>query len=729
MALRIALLTAFVFPALLAPSTSHGDEGMWLPAQIRELPLADLKARGLALSPEELYSETGVSLKDACVRLNGGGSYGSASFVSKEGLLITNHHVAFGAIQSGSTTEQNFIRHGFLAKTRAEEIHAPDYSISITRLQRDVTEEVLSAVKDGMSDAERTRAINRRGAEIAREYRRNESGDAQVTEMLSGSRYYLIVYDVIRDVRLVYAPPRSIGEYGGETDNWMWPRHTGDFSFMCAYVAPDGSFAAHAKENVPYVPKKVLPVARGGLAEGDLVFIMGYPGTTLRYRDSNSVAHREKFLIPFEIEMARAEIKLLEQAAAGDEAMTIKLADRLKSLYNVLKKDEGMVEGLARTRLVERKRKEEAEFRRWLEGREDLKAECAAAMDTMDEIYRDLDTFVEKETLLRQILNGSQVMALANVMHRIAEQLGKPDEERDEPFRTENLGKLRDQVAEMGRDYDPATDATMLKVLLTRALRLPANQRVEAVDRVAEGKDRPEEAIAAFVDDLFARTHVADSERRLALLESRPATESRSEDPVFAFAAALMKEIQAVDGRYSKFAAVVTKLRPVLIRGMYEWRKSLGLYPDANTTLRFTYGTVKGYRARDAVTYHAFTTLAGVLEKDRGTEPFDVPAELKRAAEKRDFGPWADPKLGDLPCCFVADTDITGGNSGSPVLNGRGELVGVAFDGNWESMTSDFVFDPAVTRTISVDIRYVLWVTDRVGGARFLLDEMGVPAN
>ncbi len=714
---RIVLLVLAAVMAGFA-ATGVADEGMWPLDMIRQLPIDQLRQRGLELSPDEI-----VALKDAIVLLGGG----TGSFVSPEGLVITNHHVAYGAIQYQSTARQNFIEQGFLAKTREEELPAPGYTASVLIDFQDVTQQVLGAVKPGMSDAERQEAIDRKCSEIAREAEAEGKGlQATVVDMLSGTKYYLYVYREFRDVRLVYAPPASVGEYGGDVDNWMWPRHTGDFSFMRVYCAPDGSPAEYSKDNVPYKPNRWLKIADRPVRKGDFVMVLGYPGSTMRYRSSYSIDLWQNVIYPERIRTMRAIIELLEEARKEDPELRVRFASRIEVLNNSLKYSEGMLEGMRKTRLLEKKREQERQFQAYLEQHPDLKAKYGHILPEIARIYEDLRTYYDKRTVLGYF-NYCQLFSFARTVWFWADQRSKPEEEGEPGLDEKDLSRTKEMFRTMERNLHVPTDEKLLALVIRRAAELPEEQRIRALEPVIDHLqgEALQTAIDRFVDSLFTHTRITDLSANLDLLDKSLDEIEKLEDPLINFAAAVQEERKELEDRYKTFVGAVYRLRPQLIRAIHEW-KGGALYPDANRTLRFTYGTVKGYSPRDAVWYKWATTLRGVIEKDTGEEPFDCPEVLKQIEAGKDFGPYAHPDLGDVMVDFLADLDIAGGNSGSPVMNGRGELVGVAFDGNYEAMTSDFVFDPDLTRAISVSIGYVLFITDRLNHAENVLRELGV---
>jgi hypothetical protein len=709
------LLVGLLLFSVAVPRVS-AEEGMWMLDELKVLPFDQMRAKGLELTAEQIYD-----LKDAVVQVGGG----TGAFVSLNGLILTNHHVAFGAIQQGSTLEQNFIQNGFLAKNQKEEIHAPGYQVLITKDFKDVTREVLKGISEKMSNFDRYKAIEKNQKKLIAECEKGGKLRCSVVEVLSGTKYYLFIYDRIKDVRLVYAPPSSIGSFGGDIDNWMWPRHAGDFSFFRAYVGPDGSSAEYDEKNVPYQPKRYLPISIKGYKEGSYTMIMGYPGSTLRYRDSYSVDMWQNHLYPEQVEMAKEMLKILNSKSEENPELAIKFADKIAGISNGFKNNQGMLEGLKKTHLLERKLKQEAEFKEYLAQHPDLEKKYGDVLPRIGDLYAELKTYNEKQSLL----DGptSDVLGLAYTIQKWSTEKTKKDMDREPQYQERNIPDLKDYVKEAQHDLDIPTDQLMLEMFITRAANLPEGQKIEAVEKIVQGKQGEEKkkAIQQFVQNLYANTRVSDLDERLKMFDMTAEELKKRDDAMINFAAELEKERTVIDNRYKAFVGAVYKLRPLFIQGISEWKKQ-GLYPDANGTLRFTWGEVKGYSPRDAVKYDYVTTLKGVMEKDTGEEPFDVPEALKKLYADRDFGRYVEPNRGDIVVDFLSTNDCSGGNSGSPIMNGKGEIIGLIFDGDYESMTSDFQYDPDLTRAINVDSRYILFITEKMGQAQHILKEMDI---
>ncbi|OQX96550.1 hypothetical protein B6I21_00640 [candidate division KSB1 bacterium 4572_119] len=715
-------LPVLVFLLLLS-SISLADEGMWMLDGLKKMDWKTLKEKGIELNAKDIYNPKGSDISDAVVQLGGG----TGTFVSPKGLILTNHHVAYGAIQRQSSAEQDFINNGFLAKTTRDEIPAKGYQARLCVEMKDVTKKILKGVSQDMSYGERYEILEKNKRELREAAETEDFIQASVQEMLSGTQYYLFKYFVIKDIRLVYAPPRSVGEYGGDIDNWMWPRHTGDFSFMRAYVDRNGKPAEFSEDNIPYKPEKYLKISINGIKENDFTMVIGYPGNTMRYRTSYSINLWEHSSYPRTIDFCKTNITALEELAGEDRDLQIKYASRIKGLNNVLKNNQGMVEGLKKSRLLERKRNQEKKFKAFLKKKSKLQKKYGNVLPEIEKIYADLNTYHEKQNFLGYVMGSSQLLGNANYIYRWSIERKKKQADREPGFSDKNVSRVKKNIIQQKDLIDIPADKKLLAIWIEKAGDLPEGQKIEAVEKIIQGKTGKERKMLAqaFVEEVFSKTIFTDFDASLDLFKNSKEEIDRMNDPLIKFAAELQKESEQIQDKYDIFVGAVYKLRPPLIRGMYEWKKS-SLYPDANGTIRFTYGFVKGYSPRDAVKYGWVTTLKGVVDKNTGEEPFDNPDELTRLYQEKDFGKYADKNLNDVPVNFLHDTDITGGNSGSSVLNGKGEIIGLVFDGNYESMTSDFQFDPALTRTISVDSRYIIFITEKLGKADNVLKELEI---
>ncbi len=724
---RMLMTFLIVFSLLVAPLASWADEGMWLPNSLGKLPLSQLKKRGFELKPEEVYSETAPSLKDAIVQISIGGT---GSFVSPDGLILTNHHVAFSAVTAASSTEHDYITEGFLAKSRAEEIPAAGYSISITQDFKNVTAEVLAAVKPEMSPEERARTISARQQELARAASKGREKDGirtQVIEATGGYEYYLYTYLTLRDVRMVYAPPKSIGYYGGDPDNFEWPRHCGDFAFLRAYVGEDGKPAMFNKSNVPFKPKKFLPISAGGVRPGDFTMVMGYPGRTMRYRESYSIDFNQRVQLPAQVAALRQQIETLTRLGETDPALKIRLADQIFGLSNSLKNFEGSILGLKRMDLTTRKQAEEAAFLKWLDANPVQKERYGQVLPQIAELYRELNSYGLKQNALNNLLNAGDLINTLEFIWSRALDKERPANEQSPQFGDMAAQRVAQQIAMMWGERQPEAEVKLLAGALAIAAGLPENQKIGAIEKLfgKESGAARRKAEEAFATKAITGGKFTTADSLKSLLDSSASELRAIDDPLLKLVGQAYDENRPLTERSRAFNGRILRLRPEYVRGMLEMKNGL-YYPDANFTLRWTYGEVKGYQPRDAVTYDFQTSLRGVIEKDTGTEPFDAPARLKEIYQKRDFGNYVDAGLKDVPVAFLATTDITGGNSGSPVMNGRGEVIGLAFDGNFEGLGGDYNFDLSSNRTLAVDIRYVLFLVDKFAGAGYLFNEMQI---
>lgn len=697
--------------------SSFAQEGMWLLSQLDQL---DLNKKGLQIEVSDIYSKDKPSLSNAIVILDGG----TASFVSSEGLLITNHHVAYTALQRASSKENDYITNGFLARNRSEEIKAQGYEAQLLTEMKDVTKEVLDAGKNISDLTEKENAITKKIIEMTDAISKNkEDVRATVAEMYNGKQYILYVYKIFKDVRLVYSPPLSIGEFGGETDNWMWPRHTGDFSFLRVYASPDGTGKEYSSGNVPYKPKVWLKAAKDGLKEGDFTFILGYPGTTTRYRTSNSVNWNLNVNYPFSIKNFREIIELSQNMTKNDQEGKIKVANLVKGLANAMKNYEGKVAGMKKTNFLQKKIDFEKEFTSWVNSDQNRVSKYGDIFKIDDELYNNIAKTKDRDLVFGnfQGLSGT-LLSIASRIYDYKYQLEKPENERLPGYTERNLQEAFNNLEYVYSGYYEPVDKAMLVRSLKMAYELPQSQRIKGLEYIFSDKSK---TIEQFVDDAYKSSKFMDYDYTKGLIKLSVKELEALNDPFIKMAAYMEPESNEILKNSLEFNAKVTDLRKRYLDGLFEW-KGTGMYPDANRTLRFTSGNIKGYSPADGVLYSPFTTLKGVIQKNTGEEPFNVPDKLVELYNKKDFGRWEDPRLKDVPVAFTHQCDITGGNSGSPVMNAKGELIGLCFDGNYEGMISDWQYDYDLQRVISVDIRYVLFVTEKFSNAGFILNEMGI---
>jgi hypothetical protein len=685
------------------------DEGMWLLDTIGKLPVSEMKKHGLELTPEQIYSPNGPSLKDAIVLLGGG----TSSFVSAEGLMVTNHHVAFGGIQSLSSVKEDYLKDGFWAKSRQEEL-STNYTAQIVTEIKDITSEVLAAVNDTMSAEKRAATIREKSREIETAAKGTTDLTYRVSDMYNGVSYYLFGFQTLSDIRLVYAPPSAIGNYGGEVDNWIWPRHTGDFSIMRAYVGPDGKPAKYSKDNIPFKPKVFLPISAAGYEEGSFAMIMGFPGRTFRYREASSVELSRDESLPLTVDLYKTRIDIIDAASKADRTVAIKYASKVRGVANTYKNYLGTLEGMRRADLLDIKKKDEEKFTAFVNSSPELTKKYGTLLADMAKANNELKAFNQKSIYLMNLSTGVDMIRLANRFRTYA-QSSQSDAEK---------ATVREAMNAMFKNFDLGVEKQLLAALILKGANLPASQQVAALQEIYGSKTgaKREEEVKEFVDDLYSDSDISTPEGCEKLL-AKPG-EKIVKDDYLKFAAKIDAEQAPVTQKQNAYNANIAKLRAKYVQARLEWKKGELVYPDANRTIRFTYGQVKPFKPRDAVEFNYFTTLTGVMDKETAEDPFIVPAKLKELWQKKDFGRYADAKTGDIPVAFIADLDITGGNSGSPVINGKGEMIGCAFDGNWEAVVGDYYFQPELNRTIAVDARYMLFVLDKYSNAQNILSEM-----
>lgn len=715
---QVLLIFAIFFLFIGVTSRSLADEGMWMPHQMKDLNLKDL---GLKMNPDDLYKKDGTGLMSAVVYLGGG----TGGFVSREGLILTNHHVAFGALQRASTEKKDRIKNGFIAWGKGEEISAKGYIADVLLGYEKVTNEVLYSISPQMSYMEKYNAIDRAKKKlIARAEKEGKDIRCTVASMYSGNEYYLFRFKRIKDIRLVYAPPQDLGNFGGDIDNWMWPRHTCDFAFLRAYVSEDNVGVDFSPGNVPYKPKSVLKISIDGFKEGDFTFVMGYPGRTYRNYTLSELQFDMDTMLK-RIEIYKDTIAFFEKAGEESREIQIKYARLITGLNNSLKNYQGKIEGMGKISVVDRKKSQEKDFLEWVNKDRERQKKCGEILGKVKNFMQKYSVYYWKNNLLSGLVSsylGSIVLAQGYQVWRTAEERQKPDMEREPSYQERDLPyiKMRIQLAEKG--YDLKTDRSFLKYTLKKLFDRPEDQ-VPAAFKEIIGK-HSEKAVDDYVDNLYDKTSLADPKKRLELLDKKPIELMKLNDPILNLAAELEKEMKVLREEKKALDQERLEMKKVYVDSLMKLKEGR-IAPDANSTIRFTYGFVEGYYPKDAVYYLPQTALKGVIEKDTGEFPFHVPEKLKELYEEKDFGPYIDKKLKDIPACFLNTTNVTGGNSGSPTLNTKGEQVGIIFDMTYESVIGDYYIVPELQRTISVDIRYVLFITDKFSGAKHILKELG----
>lgn len=696
------------------------EEGMFPLSEIHKL---DLKKAGLKISQNDIYNPNGTSLVDALV--NVGGCTGS--FISNQGLIITNHHCAFSAVQLASTPEHDYLTNGFVAATHEQEIEAKGLTCRITDSYEDVSDRILGAVAQITDPSSRLKLINDAMKNIAIEAEKKDpSIQAEVSEMFIGKTYVLFRYKTIQDVRLVYVPNRQVGEYGGETDNWVWPRHTGDFSFMRAYVAPDGKPAKYAKNNIPYTPKKFLKVNPNGTNEEDFVFILGYPGKTFRHRPAQFIEYQQQFVLPYVSNLYDFQNTTMENAGKKDKATEIKLATRIKRNANVLKNYRGKLQGLKGIDLISQKKTEDAALAKFINNNVDVKARYGNLMSDIDNLYKLINGDAKRDLWLTQIYNSTSLLGVSKNINAFKIALDAQPENLKEAFFNQNKPRLKQFLAGNYEAYDIDADRKILKRMLMDASEFSSNQPVNAVVKISNKSTDNEKAIDNFVNSVFGITKLKDTAYVFNTLLASPKSIAAYSDPLLSFEKDIATQITELKPEKDRRDGVLNKLMGDYVNVKEKFLKK-DFIPDANSTLRLTYGYVRGYWPADASYMRPYTTIKGILEKGTSGNPeFDYPAQIRALWEAKDFGPFAKKDLKDVPVAFLYNMDTTGGNSGSPVMNAHGELIGVNFDRAYGATINDYAWNESYSRSIGVDIRYVLWVAAKIDKANFLLKEIGV---
>ncbi|MDP4221840.1 MAG: S46 family peptidase [Bacteroidota bacterium] len=712
------ILAVLIILILSLGFKARADEGMWLLPLIEKLNIGKMTGLGFKLSAEDIYSINKACLKDAVV-IFGGGCTGE--IVSSQGLLLTNHHCGYGQIQAHSSVEHDYLKDGYWAMTRDQELPNPGLSVTFLIRIEDVTDKVLAAINDKMSEQERNSAINKVRSEI--ETRATEGTDytAQVQSFYGGNNFYLVVYQRYNDVRLVGAPPSSIGKFGFDTDNWEWPRHTVDFSVFRVYSGPDGKPAPYSKENIPLKPKNWLKVSIKDLNEGDYAMILGYPGRTQRYATSYEVDELLKITHPNRIKIRGIRQDILMADMKASEKVDIQYASKYSGSSNYWKYSIGQLAGLQRLNVKAKKEQIEDQFNKWVTEDPARKAKYGDALNLIRTAEEGRAQFANAQQYISECFSqGCELLG----MGRMASMLINALESGDNQKVTDAAARVKDFSRSFYKNYNPPTDQKVMKAMLNLYRSdIPAKFHPDFYANIVDKKFKGN--IDKFIDNMFARSVFADESRLNAFLE-KPSQKVLENDPVYLASQSINKVSSEVSRELSRFDDDLTKGRRLWIAALREMMPDKTLYPDANFTMRLTYGTIKSYDPKDAVTYKYYTSMQGVVDKYKpGDYEFELPQRLIDLNNKKEFGRYASQK-GYMPVCFLTTNDITGGNSGSPVMNANGELIGLAFDGNWEAMSGDVAYEPALQRTIAVDIRCVLWTIDIYAGAKRLVDEMDI---
>ncbi|OFX87992.1 MAG: peptidase S46 [Bacteroidetes bacterium GWF2_33_16] len=712
---KIALL--LVGLVLMMGTSLRADEGMWLLPLIEKLNIQKMQEMGLQLSAEQIYSVNNTSLKDAIV-IFGRGCTGE--LISEQGLVLTNHHCGYGSIQQHSTTQHDYLKDGFWAMSFEEEIPTPGLTVTFLVRIEDVTEKMNATLKPEMTETQRQLAATQEGEKIAMEATIGSHYTAKVQSFFGGNQYFLLVNETFTDIRMVGAPPSSIGKFGADTDNWMWPRHTGDFSLFRIYADKENKPAGYSSENVPYKPKHHLPVSIKGVQPDDFAMILGYPGSTERYMTSWEVDELIKITNNNRIFIRRIRQEILLEDMLADASIRIKYASKYARSSNYWKNSIGMNKALKRLKIINKKKLDETEFTNWVNTTPERKEKYSQALSLISNSvnsrkdYEHVTQYIS-ETLLR----GTEIISLATDAITLEESLKSGEKVKID----EEIKKFREKATDFYKDYNTATDQKVARVMfkifaqnVEKKYQPDIFQTIETIYKNDYSK---------FVDEMFTESIFADSVKLYSFLKN-PSAEKLAEDHGFIASKSISKTNTDLKNTLNQLNADFDKGHRLYVGGILEKNQGKAMYPDANFTMRMTYGSIKDYYPMDAVHYDYITTLDGVMEKeDPDNWEFVVEDKLKDLYAKKDFGRYALPN-GKMPVAFLSTNDITGGNSGSPVINAKGELIGTAFDGNWEAMSGDIVFEPELQRTINVDVRYTLFIIDKFAGCTRLIDEMTI---
>jgi len=707
------LVTALVFTFQVRV---HADEGMWLLSLIGQVNMDEMTELGLQLTAEQIYSINQASLKDAVGALDRGSC--TAELVSPDGLLLTNHHCGYGEIQNHSSLEHDYLKDGFWAMSRDEELPNEGKTITFLVRMEEVTDRIVSELNEEMGMQARASKVRSLSEEITTEATEENKYEAVVRSMFNGNRYFLFVTQTYRDVRLVGAPPESIGKFGHDTDNWMWPRHTGDFSMFRVYTAPDGSPADYSPDNIPLKSKHYLPISLKGYDIGDFAMVMGFPGSTSRYMTSWEVQESLDIDHPIRIQVRGIKLDLMMEDMMADEKVRIQYASKHSRSSNYWKNSIGMTQALQKLNITEKKQQEEADFTEWVNQEEERKALYGEALsDIQAAIAGRRDLQIASSYIIEAYFLGMETVMFGRNLRELNMALSDPEPDPEDLTRITSA--LKERAAGFFKDYNAPTDKKIMTAMVSLLIDELDDEYLPS--SILEVKTKYKGNAVKYVDNYFKKSILTDQARYNAFMDN-PSLKVLEKDPGYkaVMAAQVLYEL---GGKMAQFEEGYARGSRLYLKGQVEMYPEKDFYSDANSTMRMNYGVVGDYYPRDAVLYTHYTTLEGVMEKeDPNNFEFVVSEKLKEFYKSKDYGPYGVD--GTMNVCFTTNNDITGGNSGSPVMNANGELIGIAFDGNWEAMSGDVAFEPELQKCINVDIRYVLFVIDKYAGAGHLVDEM-----
>lgn len=711
----------FVCLLLGIVSLVKADEGMWLPFLLEKLNEKQMKSMGMKISAKDIYSINKGSLKDGIVSFGG---FCTGEVISAKGLVLTNHHCGFDAIQNHSTLDRNYIRDGFWAKNNGEELANPKLFVTFIVRIDDVSKQVLNGVTAAMSESERQSVIDKNSNELVKNVKKESFQSSFIKPFFEGNQYFLFVTETYNDIRLVGAPPSSIGNFGKDTDNWMWPRHTGDFSMFRIYAGKDNRPAAYSADNIPYTPKKALSISLDGVAENDFTMVFGFPGKTTQYLPSEAVKQIVEVNDPAKIAIRDKALAVIDGFMRKDEQIKIQYAAKYASISNAWKKWQGEILGLTRTNAVDKKKKYEEEFQKRVNTNPPWKSNYSTLLNDLQSAYEELKPYGLARDYYLEISSKIELLAIASQLNSLV----KAYEKNADKGYAEQLVIVKEKLDDLYNEYSPDVDRRLFSVLMEMYLK---DQPAEFISMYARNlrtpQDKKDEGIGMMENMLYTESPLPNKEKLLTAYLSKDPKQAvdliKSDKAVRLYLDMVDTYNNSVASKLNPVQTRINQLQRDYMKAQMEVMKEKKFYPDANSTLRVTYGNVKGYHSRDAVKFDIISYLDGVMEKYKpGDYEFDVPEKLRQLYQQKDYGQYG--KNGKMPVCFIAANHTTGGNSGSPALDAYGNLVGLNFDRVWEGTMSDINYDPSICRNIMVDIRYVLFIVDKYAGAGHLVKEM-----